>query len=143
MNSNPIAAAGRRARMEQRYGHAAACVRCGLSEPLTLVALHRRYLEEHHICARENDASLTVPVCRNCHAILTDGQRSAGVTFDAPPTLLHQLAAALLSLFTMLFELCEHGMRWARGLADLASELDTSFPEWRTLPSAHAIGDAT
>jgi hypothetical protein len=140
MSPNPIAAAGRRAQSEHRFGDAPACLRCGISEPEALVPIRRRLLEAHHICGRANDESLTVPVCRNCHAVLTEGQRSAGVTFELPPTLLHQLAAALLSLFAMLHELCERGMQWAHAISNLATELDTTFPEWRSLPSAHAIG---
>ncbi len=143
MSTNPIATAGRRSRTEHYFGQEAVCVRCGISEPRAMVPIHRRYLEAHHVCARANDAALTVPVCRNCHAILTEGQRAAGVSFDPPPTLLHQLAAALRSFFSMLFELSEVGMGWARGLSALATDLDAAYPQWRELPSAQTIGRAT
>lgn len=82
---------------------------------------------------------LTVPVCRNCHAILTEGQHAAGVTFDAPPTLLHQIAAAFSALFTFLYEMCERGMQWADALHDLVSDLDSAYPAWRNLPNASAL----
>ena len=143
MSSNPIAAAGRRRQREQRFGESPACARCGMTEMDALVSMKRRLLEAHHVCGRANDESLTVPVCRNCHAMLTEGQRSAGVSFDPPPTLLHQLAAALLSLFVMLHDLSERGMAWAHALVELAADLDASYPEWRALPSARAIGAAT
>lgn len=100
----------------------------------------RRFLEAHHVCGQAHDGALTVPVCRNCHAILTEGQHAAGVVFQAPPTILHQLASALASLFAMLHELCERGMTWADALSRLTSELDTAFPAWRDLPSARALG---
>ncbi len=142
MNANPIAAAGRHARREQRFGTDPACVRCGATEIEALVSVRRRFLEAHHVCGAMNDDALTVPVCRNCHAGLTEGQRSAGVTFTTPPTILHQVASALASLFSMLHDLCERGMDWAHALSELASELDSNFPAWRDLPSAKAIGGA-
>ena len=143
MTANPLATAARRARRERRFDHDAACIRCGITTPEMLVPVKRRFLEDHHVCGRANDEALTVPVCRNCHAILTEGQRSAGVIFDAPPTLLHQLAAALASLFAMLHDLSERGMEWAHALSDLITDLDTSFPAWRNLPNANAIGGAS
>lgn len=140
MTADPIATSGRRTRREQRFGPDAACARCGITTLETLVPLRRRVLEAHHVCGRANDAALTVPVCRNCHAILTEGQQAAGVTFATPPTILHQIAAALASLFAMLHELCERGMDWAYALSELASELDRTYPAWRDLPSASALG---
>jgi hypothetical protein len=59
------------------------------------------------------------------------------------PTLLHQIAAALTSFFAMLHELCERGITWVQALSELASELDSTYPAWRDLPSANAIGAAS
>ncbi len=142
MTANPIATGGRRARREQRFGPNAACVRCGITTLETLVPLKRRFLEDHHVCGHANDESLTVPVCRNCHAILTEGQQAAGVTFTAPTTLLHQIAAALESFFAFLYELCERGMDWVAALSGLIEDLDSDYPEWRQLPNARALGVA-
>jgi hypothetical protein len=135
--------AARHTRRERRFDPDAACVRCGITTPETLVPVTRRFLEAHHVCGQAHDDALTVPVCRNCHAVLTEGQHAAGVSFQPPPTILHQLAAALASLFAMLHELCERGMDWAHALSELASELDTTYPAWRDLPSANAIGAAS
>lgn len=143
MDVNPIAATGRRARREHRFDPDSACVRCGIATLETLVPLKRRFLDDHHICGRSNDDSLTVPVCRNCHAILTERQQAAGVTFAAPPTLLHQIAAALASIFAMLHELCERGMDWVAALSGLIEDLDRVYPEWRRLPHARALGVAS
>lgn len=142
MTANPMKSTARHTRRERRFDPDAACVRCGITTPETLVPMKRRFLEAHHVCGHAHDA-LTVPVCRNCHAILTEGQRSAGVVFDSPPTLLHQIAAALTSLFSFLYELCERGMLWAEALSDLVADLDAAFPAWRNLPSANAIGVAS
>ena len=143
MNANPMATAARRARRERRFGLDAACVRCGITTSESLTPMKRSLLEDHQVCGQAHDEALTVPVCPNCHAILTEGQRSAGVIFDAPPALLHQLAAALASLYAMLHDLSERGMEWAHALSELITDLDTSFPAWRNLPNANAIGGAS
>lgn len=140
MSANPITAASRRERRTQRFGTGNACVRCGVSEPRVLVPIRRRLLEAHHACGRAHDNELTVPVCRNCHALLTEAQLAAGVQLEPPPTLLHQVAAALASLFSLLHELSERGLDWVRGLEALANDLDSTYPDWRDLPSAAPIG---
>lgn len=135
-----VGIAAREIRRERRFGPGAACARCGITTSETLVPIKRSILEAHHICGRENDASLTVPVCRNCHATLTEGQRAAGVVFAEPPTLLHQIAAALTSIFAMLHDLSERGMQWAHALSMLAADLDAIYPTWRDLDGAKAVG---
>ena len=65
---------------------------------------------------------------------------TAGVQLESPPTLLHQVAAALASLFSLLHELSERGLDWVRGLESLANDLDSTYPGWRDLPSAAPIG---
>lgn len=142
MTASPMNSAARHARRHRRFGPDAACVRCGITTPETLVPVKRRFLEDHHVCGHANDESLTVPVCRNCHAILTEAQHAAGVVFQAPPTILHQLASALASLFAMLHDLSERGMSWADRLFDLIAALDARYPDWRAMPEANAIGVA-
>lgn len=142
MPADPIRTAGRQTTRERRFGPDAACVRCGITTLEALVPVKRRMIEAHHVCGRASDAGLTVPVCRNCHAILTERQQAAGVTFAAPPTLLHQIAAALVSFFAFLIEMCERGMDWAAALSGLISDLDSTYPAWRDLPSARALGVA-
>lgn len=139
MTPDPIRADARRARRARLLGPGAACARCGVSTPETLIAVDRSILEAHHPCGRANDGGLTVPVCRNCHAELTEGQRAAGTSFSPPPTVLHQIAAALASFFAFLADLAERGMAWAAALAALSAELDGAYPAWRSLPSARAI----
>lgn len=140
--ADPIRTGMRSSNRARRFALNASCVRCGISEPETLVPVRRAFLEAHHVCGRANDDALTVPVCRNCHAVLTERQRAAGVTFEPPPTLLHQIAAALLSLFAMLHELCEIGMDWVAALSGLVDDLDIAYPSWRQLPHAGALGMA-
>ena len=139
---DPIRADARRANRARRFGPGAACARCGLVTPETLISAQRSILEAHHACGRENDGA-TVPVCRNCHAILTEGQRAAGAPLAPPPTVLHQIAAALASFFAFLADLAERGMAWVEGLRALIGELDDAYPAWRDLPSARALGVGT
>lgn len=139
MTPDPIRSDARWARRSRLHGPGAACARCGLTTPETLFAADRSILEAHHVCGRANDGGLTVPVCRNCHAELTEGQRAAGATFAAPPTVLHQIAAALASVFAFLTDLAERGAAWAGALAALTGELDDAYPAWRSLPSAQAL----
>ena len=143
MTADPIRTGTRRMYRDRRFGTDAACVRCGVTTPETLVPVHRALLEAHHVCTRANDEGLTVPVCRNCHAILTERQQASGVTFAAPPTLLHQIAAALESFFTFLYEMCERGMDWVTALSELIEDLDNGYPGWRQLPNARALGVAS
>lgn len=140
MSANPITSASRRTRRAQRFGTDGACARCGVSEPRVLVPIRKRLLEAHHVCGRAHDDELTVPVCRNCHALLTDAQLAAGVQLEPPPTILHQVAAALASLFSLLHELSERGLDWVRQLELLATDLDSTYPGWRDLRSAAPIG---
>ena len=140
---DPIRTDARRANRARVLGPGTACARCGLATPETLIAADRSILEAHHACGRANDGGLTVPVCRNCHAELTEGQRAAGAAFAAPRTVLHQIAAALASFFAFLADLAERGMAWASALAALSAELDVAYPAWRSLPTARAIGGGT
>ncbi len=140
MNSDPIKTDARRGRRARSLGHEAACARCGITTPETLVTANRTILEAHHVCGRANDEGLTVPLCRNCHAILTEGQRAAGATLTQPPTLLHQVAAALSSLFVFLRDVGERGPAWVAAISNLIADLDRAFPAWRNLPSARALG---
>ncbi len=143
MPTDPMTTALRHSRRKRRFAADAACMRCGITELETLVPVRRSILEAHHACGRANDAGLTVPVCRNCHAILTERQQAVGVTFESPATLLHQIAAALTSLFAFLHDLCERGMDWTAALSGLIEELDAAYPAWRDLPHASAVGVAS
>lgn len=139
-SSTPMKTAARQAARDRRLGPEAACMRCGIANRGTLLPVSRTLLEAHHVFERANDETLTVPLCRNCHAILTEGQRSAGLDFEAPPTLLHQLSAILTGLFLFLREVAERGLLWVDGLRALIAALDARCPAWRTWPEAAAVG---
>jgi hypothetical protein len=45
----------------------------------------RSVLEEHHLWGRKHDPNLTVPVCPNCHAEITEGYRQEDVRMRPEP----------------------------------------------------------
>ena len=47
----------------------------------------RRFLEEHHVVGRANDADLVLALCFNCHALVTENLLQAGVTMKREPDL--------------------------------------------------------
>ena len=133
---DPIATETRRAKRERMHGDHPACVMCGMGTLDSLIAVNRTVLEAHHIVGRANDDELTAPLCRNCHAELTEGYRNAGVPLNRPPTLLHKLLAVLRAFAAMFAALAQRCAGWAEELRSLIEWLDASFPNWRTFEEA-------
>jgi hypothetical protein len=128
---DPIAAEARRAKRAERVGENAACILCGYGNIAALTLVKRSLLEAHHIVGRENDGELTAPVCRNCHAELTEGYRDAGVSLNRPPTVLHQNVATLRGLGALCVALGTKLPEWAESLARCIESLDRHSPGWR------------
>lgn len=62
------------------------CLFCGCAEPMLLRPItkkffkkHRRFFEEHHVFGWMLDFGTTLALCFNCHALVTEGLRQAGV----------------------------------------------------------------
>jgi hypothetical protein len=88
MDRDPIKTAARISKRETHLGPGPhICIYCGYSNPLGLIKPRKSLLEDHHEWGRRIDPKLTVLVCRNCHAELTEGLRRAGVpmTKDEDP----------------------------------------------------------
>ncbi len=130
---DPIASEARRAKRERLLGDSPACVRCGLAEIDSLIAVKRGVLEAHHVVGRANDEDLTVALCRNCHAVVTERYRDAGVSLNRPPTVLHQLSAILRAQSALLIDLGHRGVLLADALCQLIALLDREFPSWRAI----------
>ena len=127
----------RRARREQQLGPDAVCVLCGEADPHALTGVKRALIEQHHVVNRVNESTLTVPLCRNCHAKETEQLRAAGVPNHPAPTLLERLAGILRALglfFRSLGDACVH---YADLLLDLITGLDARFRSWRTMEAAN------
>lgn len=133
---DPIRNDARRANRQRRLGDDACCLNCGEAQMVTLVPTAKSLLEAHHVVGKANDAELTVPLCRNCHAKLTESLRETGASMAPPKTLLDRLVAvlrALAAFFRMLGEKCSE---WAEKLAAFIRALDRHCAEWRTMPEA-------
>src|SRR4051812_21663153 len=112
MKRDPIGADVRKLRRARRLGPNAACVVCGETNPEQLQRVARSLLERHHLAGRANDSELTVVVCRNHHAQLSEAQRDSGTQLQQDRSRRPaRRTAALL-----------------RGLADFA---ELSAPSWR------------
>jgi hypothetical protein len=138
MEHNPIANDARRAKRRRQFGPDAACAKCGLTTPETLVTASRTILEAHHVVGHATDEALTVPLCRNCHAVETEGLRVVGASMAPPPTLLHQLVNVLRALGQFLTSVGRKLLQWAELLSGLLASLDTHCSAWRDLPEAKA-----
>jgi hypothetical protein len=90
-NKHPIRAASRELKRRERLNRGYwCCFRCTamLLEgfiPVSLDWLEKRgipsgLLEAHHVVGKAHDAELTVPLCRNCHALATEDLLRAGVS---------------------------------------------------------------
>jgi hypothetical protein len=134
---DPVASEARRAKRERLLGEDAACLLCGLANIDTLTLVSRSVLDAHHVVGRANDDELTTPLCRNCHAEVTEGYRDAGVPLNRPPTILHKLAAILRALGNLLSALGRKLSAWAETLIRLIQRLDAELPAWRSVEGAH------
>ena len=90
-NKYPIRAAVREAKRRKRLNRGYwCCFRCTATLledfiPVSLDWLEKRgipsgLLEAHHVVGKAHDAKLTVPLCRNCHALATEDLLRAGVS---------------------------------------------------------------
>jgi hypothetical protein len=138
MEHDPIANDVRRAKRGRRLGPSAACAKCGLSDPEALVTAGRTLLELHHVVGHATDEALTVPLCRNCHAVETEGLRNVGASMAQPATLLHRIVNVLRALGEFLSSVGRKLLAWAEHLAGYIGALDTRHPSWRDMPEAQA-----
>jgi hypothetical protein len=140
MEHDPIANDARKARRQRRLGPDVACVLCSTTTPEVLVLINRSVLEAHHVAGVANDAALTVPVCRNCHALLSADQLSRGapLAHAARRTLPEQVAAVLSELAAFCYRLGDRLAMWADRLYTCIDAFDVHFPTWRELPEMYA-----
>lgn len=102
---DPIGSAARQRTRARRLGPEDTCALCGEVNPAALTTAHRSLFERHHVVGQANDGELTVVVCRNCHAVLSEGQRTYGVPLREPTAFLERLYAVLRALGALFLEL--------------------------------------
>lgn len=130
---DPIGDDVRKLRRARRLGTGAVCALCGQQNPVALRRARRSLLEAHHLGGSANDAQLTVTVCRNCHAVLTEASRVSGVELGHCDDrhLLERLEAVLRGQADFDDLRAERERAWADELAAEATRLDRDFPGWR------------
>jgi hypothetical protein len=92
----------------------------------------RSWFEDHHVLGEEHEPSLTVPVCRNCHALLSAAQLDDVVPLVPQPTLLERLIAVFQAFVSFLRALADILLEWALRGSRVLAGLDTDYPDWRS-----------
>ncbi len=128
----------RKALRARRLGADDCCVLCGEQSPDCLLRVRRSLLEGHHLAGVASDPTLLVTLCRNCHAIVTEAQRDAGVdlTHEQARSLLDRLEGVLRGAALFFALLAARLEQWAEKLSCLIGALDARYPAWRSLPEA-------
>ncbi len=120
----------------QRLGSPhAICVLCGFDRPeaLTLVRLdlppdgiRRRLVERHHPLGKRAAPDFTVPLCRNCHAVITEQERIVGAVSRYP---LDPITDAMLRASVYLPAACAAFRHFRMRMLDLlaTADLDREF----------------
>lgn len=128
----------RKARRQRFLGADGVCSFCGEADPLRLMKVKRAsLLEEHHPLGRANEPSLTIVLCRNCHAVETARMLDAGVPLrGVGKTVPDKLIAVLRALAVFLEGLARVLTEWADRMTNLVAALDREAPGWREIPEA-------
>lgn len=96
------------------------CCLCGYADPISLIKADRTLLEKHHLAGRHEGP--IVPLCRNCHAELTEIQQSEDRKFNAPERSPLEAAAAFLEGLAVVFRYLAESLAY---LANWLFELNT------------------
>lgn len=129
---NPAANDRRQTTRRNRLGRDAACVLCGARHPDVLI------LERHHIALVENEPAVDVVLCKNCHAVVQESLRRAGVVEWelVADTFVERQVAMLNGEADFLGLLAESRRTVADRVDALVLRLDKELPAWREWPEA-------
>ncbi len=133
LEHDPIQTDIRKLRWKRRFGPKPVCVLCRIRSAEVLMKVHWSLVHSHHVLGKNNDPNVTVPVCLNCHAILTEMNRRYGVSMETPANLLEHLIAVLRALGVFLPVLGESLFKLADQLSRFMKALDEKYPEWRNM----------
>jgi hypothetical protein len=125
-NVHPLRTVRRkRQRLEKLECEHPFCLLCGCLEPMLLRRVTRRFLELHHVVSRHRDRDLTLALCFNCHALVTENLHQAGVLMARETDLIkfyRSTYRALAVHHEMLRDACQR-------FADLPDEQETKCPQ--------------
>ena len=136
IDKDPIRTDARREARNGRLGANPVCVLCPERRVDALIPIARGFLQQHHVSMKANDRRLVIPLCLNCHAVLTEKYRTAGIPFTAPETVLHRVIACLRGVGAFLPDLGQACRSWADQLERFMTMLDARLPDWRARPEA-------
>jgi hypothetical protein len=122
MDRDPSGTATRRLRRLKRLGSDPVCVLCGYANPYGLVPVQRDLLEHHHVVCKHHDQELTVPLCRNCHAEVTEGLRQDDINPRFQPNKVVRIALVLTAMAVFFEKLAPAFRRWAEQLMEVSNE---------------------
>ncbi len=104
-NIHPLRTERRKAsRIEMLGTDQPICLLCGCLEPMVLRRVTRRFREQHHVVGRAHDSELTLALCFNCHALVTENLHKAGVSMK-PESNLIKFAEIVFRAFAVHFKL--------------------------------------
>ena len=130
---DPIQNDIRKRRWTRRFGPKPICVLCRFDRPEGLVLVPWSMIEGHHVFGKAHNPDVKVPICRNCHAIVTELNRRTGVSMDPPADLLEHVIAVLRALGTFFPLVGDAFFKLADQLSRLTKALDKKYPEWRNM----------
>ncbi len=124
MDGDPIGTTTRSERRQGRLGDGPhVCILCGCSDPVALIdktpdwlehhSIPKTLFEQHHPAGRHHDPELTVLICRNCHAVATEGHLQASVSMRPEPDPILRVATMLEALAVFLKILATALLGWA------------------------------
>jgi hypothetical protein len=140
MERDPIGNDARRSRARRRLGPDPVCTLCGQHDTATLVSAPRSLIEEHHVFGRALHPTLTVPLCRNCHAKCSASQMAQGIELREVPdrTVPELLVDVLLQLGAFVIALGEWLISLAERTDTFVAAMDRNGFTWRELAEARA-----
>lgn len=133
MERNPADNDRRRDRQRQRFGDDGSCVLCGCQNLAALTEVRVTLLEEHHLAGRKADPELTVAVCLNCHRVLQEGLKDAGLEARYPDNAVERAQARSIGVADFFRLAVDSFRRQARELQQLMNHLDQELPDWRDM----------
>jgi len=134
MPYDPMDAARRKHRRQQRLGRDAVCVTCGEQNGDKLTRISRSLLERHHVLGASHDAELTIVVCLNCHARFSAAQQDDGVPLTSEANLLERGIAIMSAAGSSLKVMGDAFLEWSERGRKIVHGLDQDFREWRNRP---------
>lgn len=133
---DPIQNDVRKRGWKQKLGSKPVCVLCRFDRPEGLELVSWSMIEAHHVVGIKHDPTLKVPICRNCHARLTELNRNNGASMTKPANLLEHLLTVLRALGAFFLLLGEALLRLAEMLCRFMASLTERYPDWHQMEAA-------